>query len=189
MQIVKPGRQLTLLTTLSVLLIAARSQAQCTTSPPTGNSQVTDTSCTGNVTSSPAYIDATAFTSTASPVDMCDNVNSILLSQQSQSSPPPGVVVDARGLNVLNSLPESGTTTRLNCGINPYNGVTGAVPSVLLLPPGNIALIATWVLPSNSRIVGVAPSLPTAEAIGSTIMPAANFTPSSTGPTASPAGC
>jgi hypothetical protein len=64
MQIVKPGRQLTLLTTLSVLLIAARSQAQCTTSPPTGNSQVTDTSCTGNVTSSPAYIDATAFTST-----------------------------------------------------------------------------------------------------------------------------
>jgi hypothetical protein len=32
---------------------------------------------------------------------MCDNVNSILLSQQSQSSPPPGVVVDARGLNVL----------------------------------------------------------------------------------------
>jgi hypothetical protein len=88
---------------------------------------------------STAYLDASAFY--PADGDICQTINTVLTTYV----PYAGAVVDARGI-----LPTSGDT--LQCSINPFSGV--AVPSTVLLPAANIQIKDTWVLPSNTRIVG-----------------------------------
>jgi hypothetical protein len=105
-----------------------------------GNPAVYGT-CSGStaLVASTAYLDASAFY--PADGDICQTINTVLTTYV----PYAGAVVDARGI-----LPTSGDT--LQCSINPFSGV--AVPSTVLLPAANIQIKDTWVLPSNTRIVG-----------------------------------
>lgn len=78
-------------------------------------------------------------------------LNSILTSS---SYPAKGAIVDARG------LPGS-TGTSMSCTTNPLSGVTK--PSTILLPATGstpIVISTTWVLPSNTRLIGQGDGVP-----------------------------
>jgi hypothetical protein len=163
------------------ILVAGRLVfAQCSTGA-AGNSVVTDAACSGGTTATTAYIDAAAFTSPQ--LDLCTNINTILKGLSAGSA----AIVDARGLNIVNAAQYNPPSNILECNTNPYSGIQSNVSSVLLLPPGNIALNGSWVIPSNSRILGIAPSIPYAQVLATTLEPASNFTPNSTSNHGSPA--
>jgi len=94
---------------------------------------------------SSAFIDASAFVNKGE--DICKTINDILKSKW-VPYPTTGAVVDARGFVPLSVPPPNNQP----CGTNPFDGVT--VPSTILLPTSTIQTSATWVLPSNTRIVG-----------------------------------
>jgi hypothetical protein len=103
-------------------------------------------SSTSPCTASPAFIDATAVTQHA---DICDTIYLSILSPSSY--PPNGEVIDARGLG--------GSTLTCTKG-SPWNesGVYVNKPSVILLPAGRITTSVPWVLPANTKLIGIATS-------------------------------
>ncbi len=102
----------------------------------------------GATTSSPAFIDASVFGSSAT--DICAVLYGIL-SSTSITYPAVGAVIDARGL-------PGATGTNMTCasGTTPwYNGSSFAnVPSTILLPAQTIVISSTWKLPSNTHLIG-----------------------------------
>jgi hypothetical protein len=99
---------------------------------------------TSAVTSSTAYIDASAFpTGTGGHTDICSIINSIYVNNLIPSG---GGVIDARGVALSGSNP---------CTISPWSGLTSLPPpSTVLLPAGVIVINVQWVIPNGSRIIG-----------------------------------
>jgi hypothetical protein len=92
---------------------------------------------------SPAFVDATAFTSKG---DICQNINYILSNMPTSNE---GLVIDARGV-----LPSVGNSQP--CSINPLQNVSSLF-STILLPPGTITICTTWILPTVTKIIGEGP--------------------------------
>src|SRR5277367_4097645 len=165
---------------LLMLLGTLRSQDTISCTGSNGNSKVAvpTTTCSGGVAGSMAYVDVAGLIGTTAPSnDMCYTINGILKGSL-YSIPTAGAVVDARGINVSNAAQDSTFSSALACAYDPYNGPFGTVtvPSVVLLPPGGIATSVPWMLPSNSRLLGVFPITPgTTE---TAIQPSASFSPS-----------
>ena len=102
----------------------------------------------GQVTNSPSFIDASMFA--ASAPNICGILHSILIGG---SYPATGAVIDARGL--------PGTTgTSMTCTASPWAGINNPLPSTILLPAGIIVIPTTWVLPSNTRLIGEGEGVP-----------------------------
>jgi hypothetical protein len=99
-------------------------------------------------TQSPAFVDASQF----SGADICGQINAALVFVQQHF--PAGAVIDARGLGPSNS------TMTCYQGATPwvYQGSTVNIASTLLLPAATITIQAPWVLPNNTRVVGVTPN-------------------------------
>src|SRR5580700_8604811 len=98
------------------------------------------------LTPSPSYdlVDATQFSG-----DICARISSIF-SSYNTSALIDGVVIDARGV----------PTANLNCNSgdgNPWASLTADFSSVVLLPAGTITIAATWILPSQTWLLGEGP--------------------------------
>jgi hypothetical protein len=135
-----------------------------------GNNAVYNSSGS-NTTGSPAYIDASAFTNINT--DICQTLYNII---SGSSYPSTGAVVDARGINALNSKTGASNSAYQNdmvCAGTPWkSGSSGTVtpnPATILLPAGytlgaaslgtgNIIISQTWVLPNGSKIIGEGPN-------------------------------
>jgi hypothetical protein len=99
------------------------------------------------VVGSPAFLDASAWCNgNCNQADICKMIGDAMATLPS----PAGGVVDARGV----VYPNGGGIT---CSVNPFQ--SSSTPVTVLLPPGSIDIQATWVLPSNTRIVGQNTSL------------------------------
>jgi hypothetical protein len=101
----------------------------------------TSSQCAG----SSAFIDASAL---VAPNDtVCSTIYKIL-----QSPSYSAAVIDARGLNSSNE--------NMTCAQNWSPWYNGAIylnkPSVILLPAGTIITSFSWVLPTNTKLIGVA---------------------------------
>ena len=115
---------------------------------------------------SAAYIDASAF---ANPLtDICATLYSII---SSTGYPTNGAVIDARGINALNSAADSSLTGDMTCAYSPWSSgsTTTSNPATILLPAGytlggtktgngNIIVYQTWTLPNGSKIIGEGPN-------------------------------
>jgi hypothetical protein len=110
-----------------------------------------------NIVGSSAFIDASMFaTSPPRPRDFCKVLNWVL----THGYPATGAVVDARGLNSAN--------TSMTCSISPWGSGSSSVtlPSTILLPatggttPTPIVISTTWVLPSNTHLIGEGDGIP-----------------------------
>lgn len=99
-------------------------------------------------TNSPAYVDASVFSFSGS--EICGPIHSALQKlatiSKNSSNVVQGGIVDARGMFVQPPI------KYLTCTTNPFSGVT--VPATVLLPATIIGISTTWVLPSNTRLVG-----------------------------------
>jgi hypothetical protein len=130
---------------------------------------------TGSPTNSPAFIDASMFASSAS--NICAVLYGIL-SSNFTSYPPAGAVIDARGLNSGNTSMTCATgTTPWNNGSTYQN-----VPSTILLPatggatPDPIVIHSTWVVPSDTHLIGEGDGTPSSSFFtGTTIRAASGF--------------
>jgi hypothetical protein len=140
------------------LAIAAVLSAWFSVSPILANAQGTQgqnaicsssSGCSTTVGSS-AFIDASMFTGQAS------NICGVIYYIFAHGYPSSGAVVDARGLNSIN------TTMACAAGTTPWNNGTTTinVASTILLPPGTILIPTTWVLPNNTTLIGVGDNLP-----------------------------
>lgn len=113
---------------------------------------------------STGYIDASPFYNNVSQGngDICRTVYYILTNSSVSYSTryPEGAVIDARGILLAsgqNSIP---------CTVDPFTGPNGSscqgttlvnLPSTLLLSATPITINCTWILPSNTRIIGEGP--------------------------------
>ena len=105
-----------------------------------------------------AFIDAYQF-SNSGTTDLCATVNGILSNTWIPGNRNVnGVVIDARGF-------KSGTSQ--NCASNPWPTPSGPFPNIVLLPAGTITINTTWVLPSDTRLVGQGPNVTTIKAASS----------------------
>jgi len=95
---------------------------------------------------STSFVDANQFTGSSS-TDVCGKINAVLTWA---NYPASGTVIDARGI-----VPAM-NTRNYTCSMNPFSGVSS--PSVVLLPSGTIKTAFTWILPANTRLIGVGPS-------------------------------
>jgi hypothetical protein len=111
----------------------------------------------GGIVGSSSFIDASMFVSNQNP-NICAVLNSIL---SSKSYPATGAVIDARGLNSNN--------TSMTCQASPWAGISNPLPSTILLPAGTIQIPGTWILPSNTRLIGEGENNPLSAAPGTTI--------------------
>jgi len=103
---------------------------------------------------SSAFIDASVFATFGG--NFCGVLNGIL-SGSSYSYPSTGAVIDARG------LPFTTPPTSMTCSStqpSPWTGITNPPPSTILLPAGTIGIPGTWVLPSNTRLIGEGDGIP-----------------------------
>ena len=100
----------------------------------------------GATTPSTAFIDAFAVMQAQSLPDICQTANYIF----THSYPSRGAVIDARGISGSALTCASGTTPWLKSGS--YDNV----PSTILLPAGTIITSVPWVLPTNTKLIGVA---------------------------------
>jgi hypothetical protein len=132
------------------LLANAQSQGQDAVYPLSG------LCCQG----SSSFIDASMFASGTH--DICWVLYGIL----STGYPASGAVIDARGL-------PGATSTSMTCamGTTPWNNGTTTVspPSTILLPAGTITIPATWILPSNTHLIGEGDANPTGGTPGTTL--------------------
>jgi hypothetical protein len=113
----------------------------------------------GTPTNSSAFIDASQFIGNVSNADPCKVLNYVLANVV-QPTYPNGAVVDARALassSALSMTCGNGWTPWYNQNSSTYT----AVPSTILLPPGTIQIQATWILPSNTRLIGEGEGVPT----------------------------
>lgn len=102
------------------------------------------TGCTPNA-ASVAYIDASVFSNPAT-LDFCGVLHYILTPSNHILPSTAPVVIDARGL-------PGQTSTNMTCAASPWAGIT-APPATILLPSGTITVGNTWILPSNTRLIG-----------------------------------
>src|SRR5260370_25288665 len=153
MRIEKTTATRTFLAAISALLFVFATSPSRLQGQAAGKNAVYSGSPTATVTSSTAYIDATAWASTTTPFpDFCDVINHALHAIPSGSA----AVIDARGLNSSNTTMScSGTNT-------PWSATyTITAPSTVLLPSATggaspeITINATWVLPDRTRIIGL----------------------------------
>lgn len=136
---------------LSSLLLEA--QTSCST-PAQGNSLVWG--CGSANSPSTAYVDAAAFSTgntVGSSNDFCKIINTVLTAQSGTA-----ITVDARGLTPYTAPPTTAGGMQLACATNPFSGISTA--STILLPPNNIQVTKTWILPSNTRLIGELPPNP-----------------------------
>jgi hypothetical protein len=146
-------------------LLVSPAEAQLT-SP--GNNAVYTSGST--VVLSPAFIDASVFfppNKGTHAADICDAVYQLLKGNPNfltHGYPSSGTIIDARGL--------SGAALTCTKG-SPWSesGVSVAAPSTILLPAGTIVIPTTWVLPSNTRLIGEGDSISS----GTTIQAKASF--------------
>jgi hypothetical protein len=101
-----------------------------------GNNVVYDSN--GHTQPSTAFIDASKVSQGS---DICATIHNIILSGQSFVS---GTVIDARGIISANPMV---------CAASPWSGVSS--PSTVLLPAGTIVIPNTWILPSNTKLIGL----------------------------------
>jgi hypothetical protein len=117
-----------------------------------GNNAVYN-SAGSSVIGSSAFIDASAFGNTTTKPTICAIIYGII----STSYPAAGAVIDARGL-------VDGTNATFTCATTESPWLSGSTyqdhPSVVLLPAGKITISYTWVLPNNTKIVGLGASTP-----------------------------
>jgi len=120
---------------------------------------------------SSAFIDASKFVQTG--VDFCKVLNGIL-SGTSTSYPATGAVIDARGLNSANT-----SMTCTTAKPSPWAGITSPPPSTILLPATGgtpIIIPSTWILPSNTHLIGEGDGIPSTNfAPGTTLRAATSF--------------
>jgi hypothetical protein len=122
------------------LVVSVVSQAQVQNNGNNGLNAVWQGS---NNVASPAFVDASAYTSQG---DICATLNYIL-----EYAASPGVVIDARGV-----LPG----TIQPCGTNPFlyrDGSKSTFPATILLPPGTITICTTWIMPVLTKLIGEGP--------------------------------
>jgi hypothetical protein len=113
-----------------------------------------------------SFVDASKFVSTNNP-NICAAVYSIL---SSKSYPAAGTVVDARGISGAAAL-------TCGAGTSPWtNGTTPvSVASTILLPAGTIVIPSSWILPSNTHLIGEGDGIPSSgSSPGTTIQALAN---------------
>lgn len=115
----------------------------------TGNKAVYATPT--NIVGSSAYVDAAAF---QSGNDICTTINAAL-----QVLPLTGGVVDARGVQ---TTPTPGHSLVCNANETPWlqsNGTGGykftTTPADILLPRATICLLTPWIIPDQTRVIGV----------------------------------
>jgi len=106
----------------------------------------------GSTTSTPvnshSYVDASIFYSG----DICLAIGSALTQISTNTDYKAKSVVDARGIYAPS------LTTPLTCAASPWSTVASPPTAVtILLPAATIAVGATWVLPTNTQIIGVGP--------------------------------
>jgi hypothetical protein len=136
-----------LLCWLSVFSVIANAQGS-------GNQQgenavCSNTSGCATPTGSPAFIDASMFVSGLHP-NICAILNFVLTTADQPPTYPSGAVIDARGLNASN--------TNMTCTASPWAGITNPPPATILLPAGTIVISHPgWVLPKNTRLIGLGP--------------------------------
>jgi hypothetical protein len=107
------------------------------------------TTCTATTLfASSSFIDANVF-----PGDLCAKIFLAL-----NSAPVGHPVIDARGIRPANQVC-TGTET-------PWVGSTGTYtnPSTILLPAGRIIISQGWILPNNTKLIGVGTGNPTQNA-------------------------
>jgi hypothetical protein len=85
----------------------------------------------GQVTNSPAFVDASMFASSVQNPNFCSVLNWVL-NPQNHILTSAGAVIDARG------LPNSTPTTSMTCTGTPWSGITNPPASTILLP-GRVA--------------------------------------------------
>jgi len=153
---------------LLALPLQLKAQNSCP-SPSTGQDAVYNTTCNnGPIVGSSAFIDASQFGVSTS--DICKVLRGIL----SSNSYPAGAIIDARGL-------PGNTGTSMTCATNttPWSQDNNVhvlnVSSTILLPAGTIQIPATWVLPSNTRLVGQGENNPLSATPGTTIQAAVPY--------------
>lgn len=116
-----------------------------------------------NPAASAAYIDASPFFNNVSQgdLDICKTIYGILTGLWA-SYPTGGAIVDARGI-----ILQSGQSEPIPCSVDPFMTPTplGSAcqgtstnlvkyPGTILLPASSIAITCTWIMPSNTRIIG-----------------------------------
>jgi hypothetical protein len=110
--------------------------------------------CTGTS----AFADALAYSVSQSNIDICATIYYIL----THSYPSGGEVIDARGL--------SGSTLTCSSGTPWLQGGSFAnKPSTILLPVGIITIPQTWVMPSNTHVIGQGDNATTTSSSGTMI--------------------
>jgi hypothetical protein len=142
-----------------------RADAQTCPTPQQGNNTIY-ANCSGSnqEVGSASFIDASLFGLPGTGTDICQRINAVLTSA-GPLYPAVGAVIDARGINTSNSASSGGD---LICNSNPWSGVLGPAPSVVLLPAGTIDLSAEWVLPDRTRLIGETNNVTTG-AVGTTL--------------------
>jgi len=118
------------------------------------------------IVGSSAFIDASKFLGVSHEgQDLCDTIYYIF----KHNYPSGGAVVDARG--------KSGSALTCTLGTPWYESATGYVnvPSTILLPAATIQIPATWILPSNTRLVGEGENNPLSATPGTTIQAVIGF--------------
>jgi hypothetical protein len=120
---------------------------------------------------SSAFIDAYVLLSTPGlAADLCDTLYGLFVGRQGfPPYPAGGAVIDARGI--------SGTALTCTKG-SPWSegGSSVTTPSTILLPPGTIVIPSSWVLPSNTHLVGEGDNDPYSSTPGTTIQVSGSFT-------------
>jgi hypothetical protein len=131
--------------------LAARPTPAAGQTPTPGNNAVYYQSGSSGVCckGSGAFIDATVF---ATSVDtICSAIYKIMLPTGYSAA-----VIDARGLPGV-----TGASMTCAPGTTPWNNGTTFLnkPATILLPAGTIVIPTTWVLPQNTRLIGVGDSI------------------------------
>jgi hypothetical protein len=131
-----------------VVVLGLSSWLRAQTGPPPikGQNAVVE-SQSGSVmpTNAPAFVDASEY-----GTDICTSIHDALQDWSPANSN--GVVIDARAVS---SLDCTGSSYQ-----NPWTGSAGSgFVDTVLLPAGNIKIYQTWILISDTRIVGEGPNL------------------------------
>jgi hypothetical protein len=96
---------------------------------------------------SPSFVDASVFYNKPSSKDFCSVLNWVLNPSNGVLSST-SAVIDARG------LPGSYGTS-MTCTVSPWAGISQPPAATILLPAGKIVIPGGWVLPANTRLIGV----------------------------------
>jgi hypothetical protein len=118
-----------------------------------------------------AFIDASMFANTT----ICSTLYNILVSPSYSAA-----VIDARGLN--------STNTNMACatGWTPWNNGSNYLsnkPSTILLPASTITTSVPWVVPTNTKLIGIATGPGTSNLLDTTLQASGSFTSAGGWPT------